>query len=117
MRYGLTDWLTIEGHFEATRGLVNGGAGFITSLGSFGSFSASLAVSRYSGAGGVENGGKATATFQTGYNGYSFYADTSRSFGDYNDIGLVVDRLHGAKHRSPFARAASTMWAFLSRSF
>ncbi len=97
VRYGLTDWLTTEGHFEATRGLVNGGAGFITSLGSFGSLSASLAVSRYSGAGGVENGGKATVTFQTGYNGYSFYADTSRSFGDYNDIGLVVDRLHGAK--------------------
>lgn len=97
VRYGLTDWLTTEGHFEATRGLLNGGGGFITSLGSFGSLSASLAGSRFSAPEGVESGGKATINFQTGYKGYTFYMGTSRNFGDYNDIGLVADRRYGEK--------------------
>lgn len=99
MRYGLTDWLTTEGHFEATRGLLNGGAGFITSLGSFASLSAALAASRFdnrfSGAENIESGGKVTVSFETGYKGYTLNLSTSRSFGEYNDIGLVVDRLHG----------------------
>lgn len=95
-RYGLTDWLTTEGHFEATRGLLNGGGGFITSLGSLGSVRASMAVSRFNGMEQVESGSKATVSFQTGYHGYTFYIGTNRNFGDYNDIGLAVDRRHGS---------------------
>ncbi|MCL7997382.1 fimbria/pilus outer membrane usher protein [Brucella sp. 21LCYQ03] len=96
VRYGLTNWLTVDGHFEATKGLVNGGAGLISSLGSFGALGESLAASRYSDPQGTETGFKTSINYQTGYNGYMFYMGTTRSFGDYYDIGLAVDRHNGA---------------------
>lgn len=96
-RYGLTNWLTLEGHFEATRGLYNGGAGFTTSLGKLGSVSTSLSGSRFNAADISESGGRVSVNYQTGYNGYAFYAGTSRGFGAYNDIGLVVGRKHNER--------------------
>ncbi len=107
VRYGLTNWLTTEAHFEATQGLLNGGGGFITSLGSLGSLRASLAVSRFSGPDRIESGGKAAIGFQTGYNGYIFYISTNRNFGDYNDIGLVTDRRHS--EQAPISVRASSI--------
>lgn len=100
IRYGLTNWLTLEGHAESTRGLVNGGAGFVTSLGPFGAINGSFLASNY----GSETGGKGSAFYQVGRNGYSFYVGSDRTFGDYNDIGLIVDRSHG-DHAPVSARA------------
>lgn len=97
VRYGLTDWLTTEGHFEATKGLINGGAGFTTSLAPFGSLSASFAASRFIDTQQIETGSKASVNYQVGYNGYMFYIGTNRSFGDNNDIGLAIARRQDGK--------------------
>ncbi|UGX89029.1 fimbria/pilus outer membrane usher protein [Phyllobacterium meliloti] len=98
VRYGLTNWLTLEGHGESTRGLINGSAGFITSLGPFGSVNASYAGSQYAG----ETGGRASAFYQVSRNGYSLYIGADRSFGSYNDVSQVVDR-----NRGPYVPLAS----------
>ncbi len=95
IRYGLTDTLTLEGHFEATRGLVNGGAGIVASLGPWGAVNASAASSWYGGKAGDETGGKVSGFYQVSRLGWSFYAGADRMIGDYNDVGLVVDRRHG----------------------
>ncbi len=101
IRYGLSNWLTLEGHGESTHGLINGGAGFVTSLGPFGSVNGSFLASNY----GSETGGKASAYYQVSRNSYSFYVGADRTFGDYNDVGLVVDRNHG-DHAPISARAS-----------
>ena len=88
IRYGLTNWLTLEGHAEGIRNLVNTGAGFAASLGPYGSVNASVAASRYEGA----LGEKISAYYQVSRNGYSFYVGGDRMIGDYNDVGLVADR-------------------------
>ncbi|MGO1080919.1 fimbria/pilus outer membrane usher protein [Inquilinus sp. CA228] len=95
IRYGLTDWMTLEGHAEATRGLFNGGAGVVTSFGPYGAVNASAAASQYGARDGDETGGKVSAFYQVSRLGYSFYAGADRMIGDYNDVGLVVDRRHG----------------------
>lgn len=97
VRYGLANWLTLEGHAEATRGLLNGGGGFITSLGGLGSINASWIASRFDEENSAESGSRASLGYQVGYNEYEFHINSSRSFGNYNDIGLVVDRRHGDK--------------------
>lgn len=89
-RYGLSDRITLESHVEATNGLINGGAGFVASLGPYGAFNASFISSTFEG----ETGGKASAFYQVSRNGYAFYIGADRMMGDYNDIGLVVDRRH-----------------------
>ncbi|WP_244642364.1 fimbria/pilus outer membrane usher protein [Phyllobacterium sp. 628] len=88
IRYGLSDWVTLEGHAEATRGLINGGAGVALGLGSYGSLSSSFAGSSYN----SQLGGKASAFYQASYKGYSFYIGADRTFGDYSDVGLAIDR-------------------------
>ncbi len=98
IRYGLADWLTLEGHFEATSGLVNGGVGFLTSLGPYGAINTSFAGSRFDGDElGTETGGKISAFYQISRDGYAFYIGADRMIGDYNDVGLVVDRQHNVE--------------------
>lgn len=106
IRYGLTDWMTLEGHFEATRGLFNGGAGVVTSLGPYGAVNVSAAASQYGARDGDETGGKVSAFYQVARNGYSFYAGADRMIGDYNDVGLVVDRRYGRGDDSPISSRA-----------
>jgi outer membrane usher protein len=96
VRYGMTDWLTLTGHLEATRGLINGGLGFSTSLGQIGNLNVSALLSHYKADQSAEKGGRVSFSYMTGYNGYLLYANSSRSFGDYNDVGLIVDRRHDA---------------------
>jgi outer membrane usher protein len=92
VRYGLSNLVTLEGHVEGTRDLVNGGVGAVASLGRLGVLRGSFAVSRFAGDDSEEVGGKASAFYQIARNGYSLYAGIDRMFGDYNDVGLVVDR-------------------------
>ena len=64
-RYGLTDWLTLEGHGEATEGLALLGGGFTSLIGTLGVVNAAMAgsVSRKRDAGG-QGGVMAWASFQ-----------------------------------------------------
>lgn len=86
VRYGLADWLTLEGHAEGGEDLANGGAGAVFPLGAVGAASFALAGSSAAGA----TGGQVSASLEMGYWGVSFYARTQRTFGDYEDIASVT---------------------------
>lgn len=81
-RYGVRDWLTMEGHAEATAGLANGGVGALVEIGNAGIINASYARSHDRGASGSQ------AEF--GYNWrnehFNFSLDSLRTFGDFRDV-------------------------------
>ncbi|HET7560784.1 MAG TPA: fimbria/pilus outer membrane usher protein, partial [Rhodanobacteraceae bacterium] len=80
-RYGVRDWLTLEGHAETTSELANGGVGAVVEIGKTGIVNASWASSHDHGASGTQ------AEF--GYNWrnehFNLSLDTLRTFGDYRD--------------------------------
>lgn len=53
-RYGLTDWLTVEGHAEGSDSLATGGVGSVVRLGSLGVINGSVAKSQMSGQPGTQ---------------------------------------------------------------
>lgn len=81
-RYGVRDWLTLEGHAETTSGLADGGVGAVVQIGKAGIVNASWADSHDRGASGSQ------AEF--GYNWrnehFNISLDTLRTFGDYRDV-------------------------------
>jgi len=85
-RYGLTNWLTLEGHGESGGGLVNGGAGAAFTLGSFGAASLAMAGSRFGG----QTGGLINASFETNIHGVSLYARSQHTFGNYLDVAAIT---------------------------
>ncbi len=98
LRYGLNDWLTLEGHGEGGAGLMNGGAGAVFSVGTFGIAGGSLAGSRLRGRTGLQY----SFFVQAEHERYSFFARTQRTAGTYEDIAsatadvpLVFDPLTG----------------------
>ncbi|AZO00620.1 fimbrial biogenesis outer membrane usher protein [Mesorhizobium sp. M9A.F.Ca.ET.002.03.1.2] len=86
LRYGLTDWLTFEGHAEGGGGLVNGGAGAVFGLGQYGVGSFAAAASSYGGQTGFQVAGGIELQLWD----IHFFARTQRTFGDYNDIAAVT---------------------------
>lgn len=85
-RYGLTNWLTLEGHVEGGEDLANGGAGVAFPLSYFGAASIAAAGSRHGG----QTGGLVNASLEMSYNGWSVYGRIQRAFGDYADIASVT---------------------------
>lgn len=86
MRYGVRDWLTLEGHFEGGQNLLNGGVGAAFPVGAWGVASAAVAAS----ASGGRSGTLFNATLEVSYNDWSVYARMQRSFDDYDDIASVT---------------------------
>ncbi|MGH8694113.1 MAG: fimbria/pilus outer membrane usher protein, partial [Burkholderiales bacterium] len=86
LRYGITDWLTGEAHVESGARLLNGGAGVVVGLSSFGEVTAAVAVS-----GGDEGlGGLLFAGWNNRFGPLSVSASTRRSLGDYDDLASVT---------------------------
>jgi outer membrane usher protein len=85
-RYGLSEWLTVEAHAEGGGGLVNAGAGASFPIGSFGAGSFAVAGSRV----GRLTGGLFNATFEAGFGGFTLYARSQRTIGDYRDIAAIT---------------------------
>ncbi|RWO78184.1 fimbria/pilus outer membrane usher protein [Mesorhizobium sp.] len=85
-RYGLTDWLTLEGHAEGGGGLVNGGAGAVFGLGQYGVGSFAASGSSYDGQTGFQVAGSVEFELWD----LHFFARTQRTFGDYNDIAGIT---------------------------
>ncbi len=104
VRYGVTDWLTLEGHVEATRKLANVGLGAVLSFGPYGVLRGAFNPSRYAAQDRVEAGNKISAFYQIGREGYSFYAGVDHMFGKYNDVALVADRK--SNHDTPLSVGA-----------
>ena len=86
LRYGLTDWLTLEGHAEGGGGLVNGGAGAVFGIGPYGIGSFAASASSYDGQTGFQVAGSVEFELWD----LHFFARTQRTFGDYNDIAGVT---------------------------
>ncbi|MER8437018.1 fimbrial biogenesis outer membrane usher protein [Mesorhizobium sp. M1312] len=86
LRYGLTDWLTLEGHAEGGGGLINGGTGTVFGIGPYGVGSLAVSGSSYDGQTGFQVSGSVEFELWD----LHFFARTQRTFGDYNDIAAVT---------------------------
>lgn len=90
LRYGLTDWLTLENHAEATDSLVLLGGGAATQIGTFGVVHASVSGSSVHGVvptgTGGNFGGLVSAGFQRSSRGLSFNVGGTYSSNGYSDI-------------------------------
>lgn len=82
VRYGVDDFLTLEGHAEATGGLYNAGGGALVRLGMAGVVNGALAAS---------SGRLAGTQLSLGYQliepRFAVDAQTLRAFGNYGDLG------------------------------
>ncbi|MER9295293.1 fimbrial biogenesis outer membrane usher protein [Mesorhizobium sp. M0621] len=85
-RYGLTNWLTLEGHFEGGQELLNGGLGVAVPLGPYGAASVAVAGSHHDG----NTGSLVNVSLELSYGGWSLYGRVQRAFGDYEDIASVT---------------------------
>jgi len=81
-RRGVTDSLTLEGHAEATGGLVNAGAGALVRMGMAGVISGSASASA-----GKLNGAQLGIGYQLIEPRFSIDAQTLRAYGNYGDLG------------------------------
>ncbi|TCU41428.1 fimbria/pilus outer membrane usher protein [Rhizobium azibense] len=85
-RYGLTDWLTLESHFEGGEDLLNGGIGAAFPLGPWGVASVAAAGSTSDrGSGALFN-----ASLEVSNGDWSIYARMQRAFDNYDDIASVT---------------------------
>lgn len=84
-RYGVTNWLTLEGHFEGGLELLNGGLGAAFPLGSFGVASIAGAGSSHEG----ETGLLLNGSVELSYGDYTLFARLQHSFGNYEDIASI----------------------------
>ncbi|MDX8528510.1 fimbria/pilus outer membrane usher protein [Mesorhizobium sp. MSK_1335] len=97
LRKGVFDWLTLEGHAEASGRMVNGGAGLVTRTGSLGVASFALSASH----GDTGNGAQAYASYEMRLGSLSINASSQMTFGHYDDLASATDRFRertGADH-------------------
>ncbi|MEI9429834.1 fimbria/pilus outer membrane usher protein [Mesorhizobium sp. Cs1299R1N3] len=88
LRKGISDWLTLEGHAEASSQVVNGGAGVVTRTGSLGVVSFALSGSH----GDTGNGAQAYASYEMRLGRVSINASTQMTFGHYDDLASATGR-------------------------
>lgn len=84
-RYGVANWLTLEGHLEGSADLLNGGVGAAFPLASYGALSLAAAGSRYRG----ESGLLLNAALELTHGSYTLYGRMQRAFGSYEDVASV----------------------------
>lgn len=87
-RFGVADWLTLEGHGEAGDSFWTAGLGTTAGLGRYGIVNLSGAVSQSEG---NDNGYLSSASIETAFWGMQWRASTQRTFGDYVDIATISD--------------------------
>ncbi len=85
LRYGMTDRLTLESHFEGGADFINGGGGAVFSVGDFGAFTLAGAGSHHGG----DTGALVYASAQLNRGSYSLYGNIQRTFGNYDDIAAL----------------------------
>ncbi len=88
-RFGMYDWLTLEGHAEGGAGLGNASAGLAARTGSFGVTSAAVAASYYA----SRTGFQSYVSYETKLLGLSINASSQMTFGSYDDLASVTARL------------------------
>ncbi len=86
LRYGLTDRLTLEGHFETQAGLVNAGGGIATTLFDMAQVTLAASASRFHQAQGAQVYGALT----TKYNSLNMEIASSMTLGTYRDLSYTT---------------------------
>jgi len=81
-RHGVRDWLTLEGHAEATAGLSNGGFGAVVEIGHAGIVNASYSSSHDHG----DSGSQAEFGYNWRNEHFNFSLDSTRTFGEFRDV-------------------------------
>lgn len=84
-RYGVADWLTLEGHFEGGANLLNGGVGVAFPIGGYGVSSLAVAGSSHDG----DTGFLVNGSVELSYHGYTVFARMQQAFGNYDDVASV----------------------------
>ncbi|MBB3234317.1 fimbria/pilus outer membrane usher protein [Phyllobacterium endophyticum] len=107
MRYGLTNWLTLEGHAEGGADLLNGGIGAAFPLGRWGATSAAVAGSQHDG----QTGMLLNGSLELRYDDFSLYGRMQRAFGNYDDIASVTADNQRIDYFVPGARIYSARTA------
>ncbi|MBV6306004.1 fimbria/pilus outer membrane usher protein [Candidimonas humi] len=82
IRHGFTNSLTLESHFEASKGVAMGGLGGGATVGSLGTVSGSWAQSRSQGRGGSQY----SLSYQLQHGRYSLGANTQRALRNFADV-------------------------------
>lgn len=85
-RYGISDRLTLEGHFEAGADFLNGGVGAAVAIGSLGIGAGAVSASRFE----DEQGFLIAASLEGELYDIHWRASTQRTFGEYNDVASVT---------------------------
>ena len=83
-RYGVTDWLTLEGHAEGAQELALGGAGTVIKLGQFGVVNTSYSQSRMRG----DNGGQINWGYQYNTSEFSVATQHTRRDRGFGNLAL-----------------------------
>ncbi len=85
-RYGMTDWLTLESHFEVGKDLLNGGVGAAFPLGPWGAASVAVAGSTSN----ARSGALFNGSLEMSNGDWSVHARMLRAFDNYDDIASVT---------------------------
>ena len=104
MRYGLSNWLTVEGHAEAGAGLLNAGIGAVVQNGPYGLFSLAASGSQHSSEHATDKGFQIFGAYETQLFGLSFEFSTQRTFGEYDDLASVT-----APHADPISKLINSL--------
>ncbi len=85
-RYGITDELTLEGHFEGNSNLLNGGLGASFTVADRALLSIASSASRDD----LGTGYQVFGSLNTQILGMNIFASTRRSFGNYQDLASIT---------------------------
>ncbi|MEI9887772.1 MAG: fimbria/pilus outer membrane usher protein [Rhizomicrobium sp.] len=88
-RIGVTDWLTLESHGEATGSVQLAGGGAAFSLGSYGAMQIAAAASRSDHLGLRRSGALFSASLDTQSYPVGFFASLSATSGSYDDVASI----------------------------
>src|SRR5205814_883729 len=85
------DWLTVEGHGEASVGLLNAGGGAVATFRRFGTLSGALSAS----AGPAGFGAQAYLGFESRLMGMTINISSLHALGDYGDLASYAVQMGG----------------------
>ena len=85
-RYGLTEWLTLEGHGEGGAGLVDVGLGAVARAGRWGTFSAAMSGSHTA----DRTGAQVYGEYNVDVAGFNLDASSQRTLARFNDLASVT---------------------------
>ncbi len=98
-RYGLTDWLTLEGHVEGAEKLALGGAGTIVKLGRLGVVNSAWTQSKMRG----DTGGQLNWGYQYSTNAFSIATQHSRRDRGFGNLALYDQPTIYDEYNQPIA--------------